>query len=114
MTTEEAMEAYKAEAGEKRGAKTEPQPSKFSMSEFIAEFSSKLFSPLMTQVLTALFRLVCVLLVLLLLVAFYLLSVAFDRAMSERAEERLEMEVKSGKAPVVLPLSYKSNAPLHI
>lgn len=114
MTTEEAMEAYKAEAGEKRAAKTEPHSSQFSVSEFVAELSSKLFSPLALSVLTLLLRFVCVLLVLVLLVTFYLLSVAFDHTMSERAEERLEMEVKSGKVPVVPPLSYKSNAPLRI
>lgn len=115
MTTEEAMEAYKAEAGEKRAAKAEPQPSKFSFSVFVSGLCLKLFSPRMTQVLTILLRFVAALLVLVLVVAFYLISVAFDRTMSDRAVERLEKNVKSGKTLMSPPrISYQTHAPFRI
>lgn len=118
VTTEEAMEAYKAVAGEKRAAKAEAQSSRsFSamFAEYISGFAVRLFSPRMTRVIALLLRSVLVLLVLVLVVAFYLLSVAFDRAMAERAEERLERNVKSGRALVDLPrISYEDSVPFRL
>lgn len=118
VTTEEAMEAYKAEASERRAAKAEPHPSRTfdtSLADLVLALSVKLFSPRMTHVIAILLRLITALLVLILVVAFYLLSVAFDRALSERAEERLKMNVKSGKVIVIEPrISYQPHAPFRI
>jgi len=119
VTTEEAMVAYKAEAGEKRAAKVEPQPSRPLLGviapDLVSKLSAKLFAPRMAWVLTIFLRIVSVFLMLVLVVAFYLISVVFDRALSERAEMRLEKNVKSGKVLVNEPrMSYQNNAPFRI
>jgi hypothetical protein len=92
MTTAEAMEEYLAEAGEKRAAKSEPQPSKFSFGVLVSELSLKLFSSRMTRILRVLFWVLSALLVLALLFVFYLLATQLDRASAERAQMRLDAE----------------------
>ncbi len=114
VTTDEAMEAYKTEAGEKRATKAETPSSKFSFAVFVLELCPKLFSPKMTQVLTIFLGLIAMILVLSLIVAFYLISVAFDRSLSDRATERLEINVKKGALAPLPHMSYQSNAPFRI
>lgn len=114
VTTEEAMEAYKTEAEEKRATKAETPSPKFSFAVFVSELSAKLFSPRMTQVFTFFLGLVAILLVLALIVAFYLISVSFDRSLSDRATERLEISEENGTLAPTLHMSYQGNAPFRI